>query len=38
MKSVLATCEKYGGEMSIRTEKNVFNLNMIFPVKDGLRI
>ncbi len=38
MKSVLSTCEKYGGEMSIRTEKNVFNLNMIFPVKDGLRV
>ncbi len=37
MKSVLATCEKYGGEMSIRTDKNVFNLNIIFPL-DGLRI
>ena len=37
MKSVLATCEKYGGEMSIRTDKNVFNLNIIFPL-DGLRV
>ena len=31
MKSVQATCEKYGGSMSIRTDKNVFNLNIIIP-------
>lgn len=31
MKSVLAICKKYGGEMSISTEDNVFNLNIVFP-------
>lgn len=31
MKSVLAICRKYGGEMSISTENNVFNLNIMFP-------
>lgn len=31
MKSVLAICKKYGGEMSISTENNVFNLNIVFP-------
>lgn len=31
MKSVLAICKKYGGEMSITAENNVFNLNIAFP-------
>lgn len=31
MKSVLAICKKYGGEMSISAENNVFNLNIVFP-------
>lgn len=31
MKSVKMLCDKYGGEMSIRTDNNVFNLNLVFP-------
>lgn len=36
MKSVEMLCAKYGGEMSIKTENSVFNLNIVFPV-NGLR-
>lgn len=31
MKSVRLLCDKYGGEMSIKTENQVFNLNIVFP-------
>ncbi len=32
MKSVQMIVEKYDGEMSITTDKNVFNLNILFPL------
>ncbi len=32
MKSVRMTCRKYGGEMKIKAENNVFNLNIVFPL------
>ena len=31
MKSIKMLAEKYGGEMSIKTENQVFNLNIVFP-------
>lgn len=31
MKSVRLLCDKYGGEMSIKTDNQVFNLNIVFP-------
>lgn len=31
MKSVKMICDKYGGIMSIRTDNNVFDLNIMFP-------
>ena len=36
MKSVQMLCRKYGGELSIKTENKVFNLNIVFPMS-GLR-
>lgn len=36
MKSVKMLCAKYGGEMSIKAEDGVFNLNIVFPAS-GLR-
>jgi len=33
MKSVQMLCNKYGGEMSIKARNNVFNLNIVFPIK-----
>ena len=32
MKSVKLLCEKYGGELSVSTDKNVFNVNIVFPL------
>ena len=32
MKSVQMICRKYGGEMKIKTENKVFNLNIVFPL------
>ena len=32
MKSIKMIVEKYGGDMSLKTDKNVFNLNIIFPL------
>lgn len=34
MKSLKLLCEKYGGELSVTAEKNVFNVNIIFPLND----
>lgn len=33
MKSVQMLCDKYGGEMSIKAENKVFNLNIVFPME-----
>lgn len=32
MKSISMLCKKYGGEMSLTAENNIFNLNLVFPV------
>ena len=33
MKSVEYICSQYGGDLSISTENNVFNINILFPIK-----
>lgn len=33
MKSVEYICSRYGGDLSISTENNVFNINILFPIK-----
>ena len=33
MKSVQMLCNKYGGEMSVTAQNNVFTLNILFPMK-----
>ena len=33
MKSVGYICSRYGGDLSIKTDNNVFNINILFPVK-----
>lgn len=35
MKSIQMICDKYGGEMSISTKDNIFNLSIIFASKSG---
>lgn len=32
MKSVQSICHKYGGDMSVKTNGNVFNLSLLFPL------
>lgn len=32
MKSVEYICSRYGGDLSIKTENNVFNVNILFPI------
>ena len=32
MKSVEYICSRYGGDLSINTENNVFNINILFPI------
>lgn len=32
MKSVQMLCNKYGGEMSVTAQNNVFNINIVFPI------
>ncbi len=34
MKSIKMICEKYGGEMSVTADKNIFNLNIVFPLSE----
>ncbi len=33
MKSINSICQKYGGEMAITTENNVFNVGIVFPAE-----
>lgn len=35
MKSIRMICEKYHGQMSIKTDNNIFNLNMIIPLRQN---
>lgn len=35
LKSITAICEKYGGEISISADDDVFNINIIFPMTDA---